>query len=91
MSADAFGAHCLLKSTSTDEIWVNFSSPRRPTINIQGCALNALGAQRAASNIAARSSPEIGALSSNARGLQRSAISGCNETDVSALLFMFRL
>ena len=63
-SAEARVAHSWLNGINTEAIDSNFSSPRNPSTNCHGCALNALGAHRAASKIAVKSSAGIVALSS---------------------------
>src|SRR5438128_2744267 len=60
------------------------SSPRRPAMYRAGWVLPHDGAQRAASNSAMYCRSVSSTAASNARGLQRSASSGCSGTDESA-------
>ena len=63
-SAEARVAHSWLKGLKTEAMESKFSSPRNPTMNFHGCALNALGAHLAASKIAVKSSAGIVVFSS---------------------------
>src|SRR5262249_58699566 len=81
-TAAAWPAHTWLSSNSSRWIMPNVSSPRRPTMNRQGCPLRDDGAHLAASSIATSWPSATVRDGSSARGLQRSAISGCSGTSL---------